>query len=77
VVRTSRSLLNVVAWVRFTNLGASECKFFNTKQFHAGGEQPGMKQSWVGHSEWRPVSFNLSLVRGYVCPEMEKGWLLG
>ena len=31
----------------------------------------------MGHSEWRPVSFNLSLVRGYVCPEMEKGWLLG
>ena len=23
------------------------------------------------------MSFNLSLVRGYVCPEMEKGWLLG
>ena len=67
--------------------------FFNTEQFHAGGEQPahyrgrprgcseenpmGRKESWVGHSEWRPVSFNLSLVRGYVCPEMEKGWLLG
>ena len=35
------------------------------------------KESWAGHSEWRPVSYNLSLVRGYVCPEMEKGWLLG
>ena len=23
------------------------------------------------------MSFNLSLVRGYVCPEMEKGWLFG
>ena len=23
------------------------------------------------------MSFNLSLVRGYVCPEMEKRWLLG
>ena len=23
------------------------------------------------------MSFNLSLVRGYVCPEMEKGWFLG
>ena len=23
------------------------------------------------------MSYNLSLVRGYVCPEMEKGWLLG
>ena len=42
------------------------------------GESPtGWKESWAGHSEWRPVSYNLSLVRGYVCPEMEKGWLLG
>ena len=24
-----------------------------------------------------PCVLNLSLVRGYVCPEMEKGWLLG